>query len=122
RQPGGVEDPLEIQATSLTRALAVLPEQRLADAEQTCLGLAALINVTPLEVGIHGESEADTGACIEAAALLLGLVITDTEECLVLGGRSVGAGDCARGLIALGDEFVGIETADECMQAVVGQR
>ena len=49
-------------------------------------------------------------------------MIPDTQERLIGGGLSVGARNGAGWLIALRDEFVGIESADERMKAIVDLR
>ena len=71
---------------------------------------------------VEGQAEANTRTEIEAAALPFDPVITDTQQGLILRRRAIGARYGAGGLIALGDELVGIETTDVRMQPVVDLR
>src|SRR6185295_1535739 len=115
---------LEIDASRDAEELALLPEGRLAQAEQPLLAVAALVHIATLHVRIHWEAQPHTRARIEPAALLRWSAIHDTGKRLLLTRRPVLALERAGLRRALRHVLVAVHPADEGADALVelGQR
>ncbi len=120
-QPDLAQDPLDVDAAGHTELLGVLPEQRLAEAEQRVLRTTFHEPVAALHERVQRRGDAQPGVRIPVSAVL-GVAVLDAKQGLVVFHGAVLPRERARGRRAFGDVLLAIHAADERVEAFVELR